>query len=187
MPVAGLQQQALGGRPVTVGIYDDRLEVTSSGSLHFGLTAESLFRPHESLPWNPLIARVLFRRGVVEAWGRGTLRMAELAALAGLPRPEIEDSGGCVTVRFRPSRYLPPQRVQHDLLDRQRIVLGILSQRRTGASLREILASLGAGVADWQVKEDLAVLKRLGLVVLRGHGRGARWNLAPPASTSRSE
>ena len=44
----------------------NRLEVTSSGPLHFGLTAEALFEPHESLPWNPLIARVLYRRGIIE-------------------------------------------------------------------------------------------------------------------------
>ena len=46
---------------VAAAIYDDRLEVTSSGPLHFGLTPEGLFEPHESLqslPWNPLIARV---------------------------------------------------------------------------------------------------------------------------------
>ena len=48
----------LGGGSVAIGIYDDRLEVTSSGTLHFGLTPEKLFEPHESLPWNPLIARV---------------------------------------------------------------------------------------------------------------------------------
>ena len=50
---------------------DDRLEVTSSGRLHFGLTPEALFEPHESLPWNPLIARVFYLRGIIEQWGRG--------------------------------------------------------------------------------------------------------------------
>ncbi|MDQ7088941.1 MAG: hypothetical protein Q9Q13_14280 [Acidobacteriota bacterium] len=34
-------------------MYDDRLEITSSGTLHFGLTPEVLFEPHESRPWNP--------------------------------------------------------------------------------------------------------------------------------------
>ena len=77
-----------------VAIYDDRLEVTSTGCLHFGLTPEKLFAPHESIPWNPLIADAFYRRGIIERWGRGTLKMAELAAAAGLPRPEIEDDGG---------------------------------------------------------------------------------------------
>ena len=60
---------SLGGGAIAVGIYDDRLEISSSGTLHFGLTPAALFQPHESLPWNPLIARVFFagassRRGV---------------------------------------------------------------------------------------------------------------------------
>ena len=92
---------ALGGGSVGLAVYDDRLEVTSTGTLHFGLTPGDLFGPHESRPWNPLIARTFYRRGIIEEWGRGTIKMAELAASAGLPCPEIEESGDCVTVRFR--------------------------------------------------------------------------------------
>ena len=33
---------SIGGGSVGIAIYDDRLEVTSSGSLHFGLTPENL-------------------------------------------------------------------------------------------------------------------------------------------------
>ena len=44
---------SIGGGSVGIAIYDDRLEVTSSGSLHFGLTPEKLFAPHESRPWKP--------------------------------------------------------------------------------------------------------------------------------------
>ena len=53
--------------------------------------------------WNPLIARTFYRRGIIEQWGIGTLKMAELTRSAGLPAPEIEDDGGVVTVRFRHS------------------------------------------------------------------------------------
>jgi len=167
---------SIGGGSVGVAIYDDRLEVTSSGTLHFGLTAEALFQPHESLPWNPLIARTLYRRGMIEAWGRGTLKIAELAQQAGLPRPEIEDAGGCVTVRFRPSRYVPPQRVARDLTDRQRAILASLAADAYGLALREIRAS-HPGVSTWAIKTDLAALKTLELVDTRGYGRGAVWYL----------
>ena len=91
---------SIGGGSVGIAVYDDRFEITSSGSLHFGLTPEMLSRRHESRPWNPLIARTFYRRGIIEAWGSGTLRMAELTRSAGLPVPEIEDDGGTVTVRF---------------------------------------------------------------------------------------
>ncbi|MCY3905336.1 MAG: putative DNA binding domain-containing protein [Caldilineaceae bacterium] len=167
----------IGGGSVAVAIYDDRLEVTSSGSLHFGLTAEQLFLPHESLPWNPLIAHVFYRRGIIEQWGRGTIKMAELTRMAGLPQPEIEDAGGYVTVRFRPDRYVPPQRVGRDLTERQQAILFLLNQFGRGLALREIHAQLEPQATLRQVREDLAILRTFGLVVPKGLGRGARWQL----------
>lgn len=124
-------------------IYDDRLEVTSSGTLHFGLTVESLFEPHESLPWNPLVAQVFYRRGIIEQWGRGTIKMRELTTNAGLPAPEIEDAGGCVTVRFRPESYVP-RRVEREVTERQRAILSLLAGAPTGYALREI-------IPDWAI------------------------------------
>jgi len=177
---------SIGGGSVAVGVYDDRLEVTSSGTLHFGLTAEALFQPHESLPWNPLIARVLYRRGIIEQWGRGTLKIAELTTQAGLPRPEIEDASGCVTVRFRPTRYVPPLRVSHDLTDRQQLLLSILDANPQGRALRHLRVALAEQAEEWEVKADLATLKSLGLIDTRGHGRGAYWFLVPPETEGSS-
>ena len=165
----------IGGGSVAVGIYDDRLEVTSSGALHFGLTPEQLFGPHDSLPWNPLIAGVFYRRGIIEQWGRGTIKMAELTAAAGLPRPEIEDTAGCVTVRFRPSRYVPPQRVALDITERQQAILSLLNDAPNGLALRDVLAMLPAAATERQVREDLATLRTFNLAVSSGHGRGSRW------------
>ena len=125
-----------------VAVYDDRLEVTSSGTLHFGLTPEKLFAPHESLPWNPLIARTFYRRGIIEEWGRGTLKMAELATSAGLPPPEIEDAGGCVTVCFRHGQFVPSQRSGNELIKRQEAILTLLDRAADGLALREICARL---------------------------------------------
>lgn len=168
---------SIGGGSIAVAIYDDRLEVSSSGTLHFGLTAQALFEPHESLPWNPLLARVLFRRGVIESWGRGTIKIAELMVRAGLPAPEIEDARGCVTVRFRPDRYLPPQRIARNLSERQRLILALLADSPGGMALREVLSALEGAAAEWEVKNDLSFLRQLELIESRGHGRGAYWRL----------
>lgn len=170
---------AIGGGSVAVAIYDNRLEITSSGGLHFGLTPDALMRPHESLPWNPLIARVLYRRGVVESWGRGTLKMAELLTRAGLPRQDIEDAGGCVTVRFWPARYVPPQRVAHDLTQRQRAVLALVERSPEGLALRYLREQLQGVATEWEIKGDLELLKSLHLVEHTGWGAGSRWRLAP--------
>ena len=166
---------AIGGGSIGVAIYDDRLEITSSGTLHFGLTVEDLYRPHESLPWNPLTAGVFYRRGIIEAWGRGTIKMAELTEQAGLPRPEFQEAAGTLLVRFRPSRYLPPKRVGHDLTEQQQAILQLLAEGGELA-LNEIHRKLGLGTLR-SVREDLAFLKRLGVLDSSGHARGARWCL----------
>jgi ATP-dependent DNA helicase RecG len=169
---------AIGGGSVGVALYDDRLEVTSSGTLHFGLTPEALFGPHESLPWNPLIAAVFYRRGIIEAWGRGTIKMAELTHDAGLPHPEIEDAGGCVTVRFKPSRHATPPLVKKELTHRQQAILTLLDRAVEGLPLRKIHGGLKARATLRQVREDLAILRSLDFIALTGRGRGARWTRA---------
>ena len=101
------------------------------------MTPEKLFAPHESLPWNPLIARTFYRRGLIEEWGRGTLKMAELTISAGLPRPEVEEIGGGVMVCFRRA---PAERRRSDLNDRQQAILAMLARADDGLTLRDIRA-----------------------------------------------
>ena len=91
---------ASGAGSVAVALFDDRLEIISSGELHFGLTPEMLFQPHESKPWNPLMAHVFYRRGLIETWGRGTLKMADLLREAGLPAPVLRQQNRFVTLTF---------------------------------------------------------------------------------------
>lgn len=90
----------IGGGYVAVAMYDDRLEIISLGELHFGLTPEALLRSHESKPWNPLIAQAFYRRGIIEAWGRGTLKIARLMRDTGLEPPITTVRTGAVVVTF---------------------------------------------------------------------------------------
>lgn len=71
-----------------------------SGELHFGLTPEALFREHESRPWNPMIARAFYRRGIIETWGRGTLKIARLMREAGQELPTVSLRPGAVVMTF---------------------------------------------------------------------------------------
>jgi len=65
-----------------------------------------LFQPHESKPWNPWIAKVFHRRGLIETWGRGTLKMAGLMRQAGLQPPTVAVQGDCVMLTFRLAQSL---------------------------------------------------------------------------------
>src|SRR5690606_14749828 len=68
------------------------------------LTIESLKRPHSSRPRNVLIADVCFKGGLIDAWGRGTIKIIEACKQAGLPEPEIiERDGGLLVTLFKNS------------------------------------------------------------------------------------
>lgn len=94
-----------------------------------------------------------------------------------LPARHHRGVGGCVTGQFRPTGHVPPQRAGRALSERQRKILAILSTCQEGLALRAIRASLSGSPAEWEVKDDLALLKQLELVQTRGHGRGAYWSL----------
>lgn len=168
------------GGAVSLGVYDDRLEIWSDGTLPFGLRPEDLKRDHPSRPRNPLIAEVFYRRGLIERWGRGTQKIVELCVRAGHPEPEFGEQAGSVWVRFLPSGYIAPHRVPHDLTQRQREVLQLLA--RTGKlRFSDIRNGLENPPSDRSIRNDLTHLRRLGLTQLEGHGRGARWSLVKRA------
>ena len=168
---------SIGGGSVGIAVYDDRLEVTSSGSLHFGLTPEKLFGPHESRPWNPLIARTFYRSGIIEEWGSGTLKMAEMTSSAGLPVPEIEDDGGAVTVRFRHGRFVPQPATSgmSGPEERREMILALLEGVEDGLTRQELHARLGPDVSERQVRRALSELRNGGLVVSTNRGPLTRW------------
>ena len=91
----------IGGGSVGLAIYDDRLEITSRVRFISDSHREKLFLPHEIHALESVDCRLLLQARHYRTLGRGTLKMAELATAAGLPRPEIADAGGAVTVRFR--------------------------------------------------------------------------------------
>jgi ATP-dependent DNA helicase RecG len=102
--------------------------------------------------------------------------MAELAEAAGLLAPEFESSAGEVLVRFRPTRYVPPTRVSHDLSALQRELLEILD--RVGpVSLGQLKARLAQATPERTLQDNLQMLRRLGLADVVGTRRAARWML----------
>jgi ATP-dependent DNA helicase RecG len=168
-----------GAGAVDIAIYDDRLEIVSDGGLHFGLTVDDLYVAHESRPWNPMIAGVFHRRGIIDQWGTGTLKIVREAEEAGLARPQFEERAGSLVVRFLPIGYVPPTRVDHDLSPLQQELLAVLAERGP-SSLSSIIGDLAQPTPRRTVQDNLILLRTLGLVASGGRGQGARWRLEPP-------
>ena len=167
---------------VQVRIFSDRLEVWSPGGLHFGLTPADLYEPHSSHPWNPNMVGCLYRRGIVEQLGSGTLRMARMCADEGLGRPVFASKGPSVTCSVpRRGYWLAPDGASITTGNSESAILAELASEPM--SRGRLAAGVGASPAE--VKETLLRLRALGLVRVEGHGRGAQWTLSDPPRIGR--
>ena len=75
------------GNPIQIRVYDNRITFWNSGQLPETWTVADLLKEHPSIPFNPEIANTFFRAGLIEAWGRGTLKIVRECKDAGLPAP----------------------------------------------------------------------------------------------------
>lgn len=117
MPMAALREAVLnavvhkdyaGGIPIQISVYRDKLMIWNPGELPPDWTIEKLLGKHASVPFNPDVANVFFRAGMIESWGRGIERIMEACQDAGTPEPEVryEPTGLWVVFRFLPEHQV---------------------------------------------------------------------------------
>ncbi len=93
------------GASVGIAIYDDRVEIENKGTFPHDLDINELLDRNISDPFNPLIAKVLYRRNLLENWGRGISLMITECEKAGIPSPVFELRQGFIVVTFRYNTY----------------------------------------------------------------------------------
>ena len=88
------------GPPIQISLYDNKIMIWNVGELPRQLKIEDLKGKHPSYPRNQILADIFFKCGLIEAWGRGTLKIINECKEFGLPEPDIEilTGGICVTI-----------------------------------------------------------------------------------------
>lgn len=169
----------LPGGAVSLGIYDDRLEISSPGRLAGGLRVDDLKRDHFSKPRNPLIAEAFYRRGFIEMWGRGTQKIVQTCRAAGSPEPEFEERSQDVVVRFFSRMPIATTAsAVPGLSDRQRQVLAAIPAG-TAVTPAEISAK-AMDLSARTLRRELDALTTLHLIERSGWGRSVRYSRKRP-------
>lgn len=86
------------GAPTQIRVYDNKLIIWNDGKLPEELSFDDLRKQHSSKPHNPILASAFFKGGLIESWGRGTLKIINECVKAGLPEPIIENNSGGISV-----------------------------------------------------------------------------------------
>ncbi len=79
----------------------DVMYISNCSMLPFGWTAETLLGSHSSKPYNPDIARVFYRAGYIESWGRGIQKIRDACKSLGTDEPEYMVHGEDIMVKFK--------------------------------------------------------------------------------------
>lgn len=161
---------SVGGGSVSVALYDERLEIISIGDLHFGLTPEALFGEHESKPWNPMIARTFYRRGIIETWGRGTLKIARLMQERELEPPAVVVRQGAVVITF----VLPVLVKTPEKTETPDAIVNLLRQRPE-LSFAEVATILGK--SESAIKRTVRKLRESSRLVRISPDKGGHWQV----------
>lgn len=162
------------GGSISLMIYIDRLEITSHGTLPFGVTIDDLKQTHESQPRNERITNVMNKMGIIESVGTGTQEMIKECKALGIPEPEYIERGNTFVVCFMAAINVIEK--ERHMNARQDEILSLL-QQQNGVKSAEIKEKLGANITDRTLRRDLNYLMELHLIHLEGRGVSAAWFL----------
>ena len=75
--------------PIQIKVFEDGIWFWNNGQLPEGWDLSRLKASHPSEPFNPDIARVFFRAGMIESWGRGISEIMRACKQARVPEPDF--------------------------------------------------------------------------------------------------
>lgn len=155
-------------------MYDDRLEITSHGTLPRGITLAELKKTHDSFPRNAKITHVMYKRGIIESVGTGTQEMITACSAINAPEPEYMERGATFVVEFYASLQIKDQ---DTLIARQKEILEVIA-RLGECQTTQILSHIKNPPTDRTLRADMLKLEQLGYVSRYGRSsRSTTWKL----------
>ena len=141
------------GIPVQIRVDENSMSISNCCVLPLGWSTQTLIEKHKSKPYNPNIAEVFFRAGLVETWGRGIAKVQQVCRLQGYPEPEFNILGEDLTVTFSASLGQSKQNstmAKHD---------GDLSKQRLSKELKNQLETNIAQLCSerWVNRNEIAM------------------------------
>ena len=157
------------GNPIQIRVYDNKITIFNSGSLSADWSVEKLLEAYISTPYNPDIARVFFRSGMTEAWGRGIEKIINSNVNAGKPKPEFEIVSGGLKITFYTDASVG---TNVGLNETQRAIVRLI-QENSKITAEQISEKLGISVR--RAESNRKVLKDKGIINRVGSNKTGYW------------
>jgi len=169
------------GAHTQLRIDPDSLNLWNEGGLPPEIKIDDLKKWHLSRPRNKYLADAFFKAGMIEAWGRGTIKIIDECRKAGLPEPEFREEFGGLSVHFRKASLGEKVgesgekvgRKWGDNFSRSEVKILDAIAANPHITINELSDQVGVGTTA--VENNLKKLKSKGMIERVGSARGGTW------------
>ena len=173
-----------GANPIQIRVYEDRIIIWNDGELPENWTIETLKKSHPSKPFNPDVANVFFRAGLIESWGRGIEKIEKECIEHGLSTPEFEYDASSFKFIIHAESLL--EKIKHTSPTEIEKLSGKTSGKTSGKILTYItdnkhitipeLAQL-IGVTERSIERNIQKLQKQSKLKRYGGSKGGYWQI----------
>ncbi len=166
------------GIPIQIGVYEDKLFIFNAGHLPENWTVETLTHNHRSIPFNPDIANVFFRAGLIESWGRGIEKIIYASQTYNQTTPIFTYDNG-LNVTF-PARYLHETVGETSGKRRENVgktsgkILALVKEN-AWITIPELAEAIG--VSERSIERTMRKLQDERLLIRKGAAKGGSWEV----------
>ena len=175
------------GSHTQLRVYNKRLTLWNDGKLVEGMTFELLKKNHPSCLRNDLLADIFFKAGLIEAWGRGTIKIIKNCEEKGLPTPSFSEIAGGFCISFfkqqeveRLPKFEEKPMVRTTLKLSQNYpettlkIIGLIKENRyvTCKEMAKII-----GITEGGIKYHLNKMRKDMLIERIGPAKGGHWQI----------
>lgn len=163
------------GAHTQLKIYPDKLVLWNEGGLPKEIKIEDLKKSHPSKPRNELLADIFFKAGLIEAWGRGTIKITDECLKQGLPEPDFKEEFGGFSVYFYKDIYTEECLRKMELNERQ--IKAVMYVKEKGKITISEFRKIVPEFSKKSLQRDLLDLVEKGIFMAVGEKRWRRYRL----------
>ena len=162
-----------------LAIYDDRVEIENPGRLPAGVTPENIKLKHDSRPFNPLIAEILYKTSWLESWGSGVGRMVDACVQQHLPEPyyEIRPDGVAIIFKRVPKNQNDvTEKWPEKWPEKAMAIISLIESESGNVSVAQMETRLGIGHTT--IKKILKAMQEAEMLRYEGPANGGHWEIS---------
>ncbi len=169
-----------GGVPIQISVYSDKIIFWNDGTLPENWTIEELKRKHASRPFNPDISNTFFRSGLIESWGRGTIKIINECIKYSIPAPIFNYDFASFSVEMKSSvnaidETQKPITLTNVLLsENQQKIISLIN---ANSSITRADLSKTIGISEKSIYTNIKKLKDTGILRRIGSDKFGSWEV----------